>query len=90
MVRFHTPISLLKLYVSVRGNQPTLIHAVVNYLGSVVVDKYTVPLLNNLCHVSELGKLTLFQFQVTFNSFNIKVVFLKLLKSGNKGSRNMR
>ena len=24
MVRFHTPISLLKLYVSVTGNKPTL------------------------------------------------------------------
>ena len=24
MVCFHTPISLIKLYVSVRGNQPTL------------------------------------------------------------------
>ena len=53
MVRFHTTISLLKLYVSVRGNQRTLnnlkyIHAVINTLGSVV-DVYSGPSLTNLC-----------------------------------------
>ena len=44
MVHFYTPISLLKLYVSVRGNQPKLkqfkIHAAVNALGSVVDKQY--------------------------------------------------
>ena len=46
---------MVRLYVSVRGNQPTLN---VNALGSVV-DMYTVPSLNNLCRVSELEQLTL-------------------------------
>lgn len=64
MVRFRTPNSLLRLYVSVyRGNQPTLsnlkyVHAIVNTLGSVV-NMYTVPSLNNLCRVSQLEHLTL-------------------------------
>ena len=65
MVRFHTPVSLLKVYVCVRGNQPTLnnlkyvyVHAVVNNLGSVV-NMYSVPSLNNLCHVSEFEQITL-------------------------------
>ena len=59
MVGFHTLISLLKqLYVSFRGNQPTLnnlkyIHTVVNALGSVV-DMYSEPSLKSLCRVSDL------------------------------------
>ena len=51
---FTPPISLLKLYVSVRCNH----EPVVNTLGSVV-DKYSVPSLNSLCRVSELEELTL-------------------------------
>ena len=52
MVGFHTPISLLKLYVSLRGNQPTLnnlnyMQSVINALG-FVVDKYTAPSLKSL------------------------------------------
>ena len=63
MVGFHTPISLLNLYVSFRGNQPTLnnlkyVHKVVNALGSVV-DMYSEPSLKNLCRVSDLEELTL-------------------------------
>ena len=62
MVRFHTPISLLKLYVSVRGNQRTLnnlksIHTVINTLGSVL-DVHSGPSLTNFA-VSELEQLTL-------------------------------
>jgi len=51
---FTPPISLLKLYVTVRCNH----EPVVNTLGSVV-DKYSVPSLNSLCRVSELEELTL-------------------------------
>ena len=51
-------MSLLKLYISVRGNQLTLKNLEYTVLGSVV-DMYSVPWLNNLCHVLELEELTL-------------------------------
>ena len=62
MLCFHSHIFLLKLYVSVRGYQPTLnylfrIHADVDALGSVV-DMYSVPSLKYFCRVSELEELT--------------------------------
>ena len=57
MVCFHTLISLLKLHVSVTGEQFKL-HTVVNALGSFV-DMYQVPSLNNFWLVWELEQLTL-------------------------------
>lgn len=58
MVRFHWPISLLKLYVSVRENSADTeqfkILPFVNAPGSVV-HIYTVPSLNSIRRVLELG-----------------------------------
>mgnify|MGYP007094278532 FL=1 len=57
MLCFHTPMSFLKLYVSVRRNKLTLDNLECS-VGSVV-DLYSVPLLNKLCHVLKLEGLTL-------------------------------
>ena len=60
MVYFHSPISLLKVYASVGGNdtEQFKIHTVMNAPGSVI-GLYSVHSLNNLCRVSELEELTL-------------------------------